>query len=127
MSNNFAAILFAVLAGVSAVFQVALAFGAPWGEFTLGGKYRGQLPRAARIIPIASAVLLVGFALIVLARAGLAFANMRAASDGLIWVVVGCCALGTIANSITPSPRERALWLPVLVLMLWTSTLVGMA
>jgi hypothetical protein len=32
MSNNFAAILFAVLAGVAVVFQVALAFGAPWAS-----------------------------------------------------------------------------------------------
>jgi hypothetical protein len=125
MSSEFAAILFAVLTSVAVVFQVALAIGAPWGEFTLGGKYRGRLPRPVRIIPIVSAALLLGFALIVLARAGLAFANIRAASQWLIWIVIGYCALGAVANAITPSRRERRLWLPILVLMLGSSALVG--
>lgn len=106
-------------------FQLALACAAPWGEFTLGGKYRGQLPHRMRIIPMLSRVLLIGFALIVVARAGLAFANFSAASHGWIWVVVGYCVLGAIANAITPSRRERAVWLPVLIVMLVSSTIVG--
>ena len=127
MPSNIAAILFAVLATVAVGFQLALACGAPWGEFTLGGKYRGRLPRHIRFIPILSSVLLIGFALIVLARAGLAFATLGAASHGWIWGVVGYCALGAIANAITPSRRERAVWLPVLILMLVSSTAVGLA
>jgi uncharacterized membrane protein SirB2 len=126
MSSHIAAILFTVLTAVAVGFQLALACGAAWGEFTLGGKYPGQLPRRARIIPILSSVILIGFGLVVLARAGLAFANVRAASEWLIWAVIAYCVLGTIANAITPSRRERTLWLPVLVLMLASSTIVVM-
>jgi hypothetical protein len=123
--SDVAAILFAALAAVAVAFQLALACGAPWGEFTLGGKYRGRLPQRARMIPVVSAAFLAGFVLVVLARAGLAFANIRAASHGLIWLVIGYCVLGAVANAITPSRRERLLWLPVLVLMLVSSTVVG--
>jgi hypothetical protein len=126
MSSHIAAILFTVLTTVAVGFQIALACGAPWGEFTLGGKYRGQLPHRVRVIPIVSSVILIGFMLVVLACAGLAFANAKAASEWLIWMVIAYCALGTVANAITPSRRERALWLPVLILMLGSSTIVGM-
>lgn len=125
MLSNIAAILFALLSAVTVGFQLALACGAPWGELTLGGKYRGQLPRHIRLIPLLTSVLLIGFASIVAARAGLAFANISAASHAWIWVVVGYCVLGAIANAITPSLRERAAWLPVLIVMLVSSTIVG--
>ena len=126
MPSYIAAIMFALLTAVAVGFQLALACGAPWGELTLGGKYQGQLPRHIRLIPVLSSVLLIGFALIVVARAGLAFANISAASHAWIWVVVGYCVLGAIANTITPSRRERAVWLPVLIVMLVSSTIVGM-
>jgi hypothetical protein len=125
MTIHFAAILFTVLASAGVLFQLALACGAPWGELTLGGKYRGRLPRPARIVPVVSAVVILGFILIVLARAGLAFADIGPASEKWIWGVVGYCALGCIANAVTPSRRERALWLPVLILMLGSSIVVG--
>jgi hypothetical protein len=124
--SHIAAILFACLAAVGLVFQIALACGAPWGEFTLGGKYRGRLPRAVRIVAALSGCLIAGFALIVLARAGLVLADTGAASRWPIWLVIGYCILGAVANSITPSHRERMLWLPILVLMLGSSAIVGM-
>ena len=37
MVSNLAAVIFAFLTLAVVVFQVALVFGAPWGEFTLGG------------------------------------------------------------------------------------------
>ncbi|MBC7857547.1 MAG: hypothetical protein H7Z39_01975 [Burkholderiaceae bacterium] len=125
MLNNLAAISFAALTGVAVMFQVALACGAPWGELTLGGKYRGRLPGFVRIVPIVSAALLTGFAVIVLAHAGLAFANMTAISNRLIWVVVAYCVAGTFANFVTPSRREQMLWFPIVALMLVSSTIVA--
>lgn len=126
MLSELTAILFAVLTTAVVLFQLALVFGAPWGEFTLGGKYRGKLPHLARIIPIVSGALLTGCAVIVLARAGLAFAYLKTSSNWLVWVVIVYCVVGTIANLITPSRRERALWLPIIILMLVSSTVVGM-
>ncbi|MBT9459062.1 MAG: hypothetical protein IV097_20760 [Burkholderiaceae bacterium] len=122
---EFAALLFAtIVVGVSA-FQVALAMGAPWGEFTLGGRWRGRLPMKVRIIPLVSLLLLIGFGAVILARAGFAVPFAPQHAHWLAWVVVGYCALGTIVNAVTPSRRERNLWLPVLLCMLILSLVVA--
>lgn len=123
MLTQLAAVVFTLLTAVAIVFQAALVFGAPWGELTLGGKYRGKLPFAARILPVLSIVLLAGFAAVVLGRAGLAFAPVS--SPIRVWIVVGYCALGAVANFITPSRRERALWFPVLLVLLGCSLVVA--
>jgi hypothetical protein len=126
MLSTVAAIGFAVLASAVIVFQLALVLGAPWGELTLGGRYRGALPLRLRAVPLASAVLIGGFSAIVLARAGLAFASLQGASGSLVWFVVAYCAAGVLANAATPSRRERALWLPVVGAMLLASAVVAL-
>lgn len=107
------------------MFQVALVFGAPWGELTLGGKYRGKLPYIARVIAVISSLILAGCAVIVLARANIAFGFMRSSSDWLVWCVVAYMAIAVVMNFATPSSRERKVWLPVAMGMLVSSTLVG--
>lgn len=92
----------------------------------MGGRYRGALPRRIRAVPALSIVLITGFAGVVLARAGMAFADLQNLSEKLIWVVVAYCAIGCLANSITPSKRERALWLPVVTVMLACSVIVAL-
>ena len=124
---NAAAIAFVVLTFVAVAFQGALVLGAPWGEFTLGGHYRGALPGRMRIVPAVSLALLVAFAVVVLARAALAFEGWAAPARTLIWVVVGYSGLGVLANAVTPSRRERRLWLPVVGGMLVTSLTVALA
>ncbi|MET0855313.1 MAG: hypothetical protein ABWY27_01070 [Telluria sp.] len=123
--SNLAAVVFALLTSVVVLFQVALVSGAPWGEFTLGGEYPGKLPRRIRIVSIFSAILLAAFAAVVLARAGMAFLPIWEASQWMIWWVVGYCVVGTVLNLNTPSRRERALWSPVVILMLLSSLVVG--
>jgi hypothetical protein len=110
-----------------AAFQVLLVLGRPWGEWTLGGRFRGRLPPLARGVAGCSALLLAGFAVVAAARAELAFPGLRVASGWLIWVVVAYCAVGTVMNGITPSVRERRLWLPVVAVMLITSVLVAVS
>ncbi len=121
---------FSLLCGFTILFQLALAFGAPWGELTLGGRHRGVLPGAWRLIPVVSTLLLAGFIVIVLLCAGLIPPAwfppaLPPLAHTLAWVVVGYCALGCVLNTITPSARERRLWVPVLVLMLGSSTMVA--
>jgi len=110
-----------------AVFQVALMLGMPWGELTQGGRFQGRLPPLARGVAAASALLLAGFAAVAAARAGLAFAGLHAAAGWLMWIVVAYCAIGTVLNGITPSHRERRLWLPVVAVMLVTSVVVAVS
>ena len=125
MLITLAALFFALLAAAVVVFQVALVCGAPWGEWTLGGKYAGPLPRRIRPVAALSAVLLMGLSMGVVARAGVAFPAWAASSQVLAWFVVGYCVVGVLANYFTPSRRERMVWLPVVLLMLVTSTIVA--
>jgi hypothetical protein len=124
MSKTAAQIFILASAGVG-VFQVALALGAPWGEFTLGGRWKGKLPPRARIIPVLSVLILTFFCAVVLARAGFELPLLQQYSHFLAWVVVGYCVIGTVANAATPSKRERNLWLPVVLLMLASSLAVA--
>lgn len=122
-----AAVLFGVLAVAVAAFQVALVLGAPWGELTLGGRWRGALPVRVRVLPLVSALLLLLFAAVIAARAGIGFAGIAPRAAAGAWLVVGFSALATLANALTPSRRERALWLPVVSTMLVLSAIVAVA
>jgi hypothetical protein len=125
MLGTLAALSFALLSAAVVAFQIALVCGAPFGEMTLGGKYRGSLPLRVRVVPAVSACLLAGFAVVVAARAGLAFPAFAATSRTLVWIVIAYCAVGVLANYFTPSPRERMVWLPIVSLLLLTSVIVA--
>jgi hypothetical protein len=92
----------------------------------MGGRYKGSLPPQIRIAPVLSVVLIVGFAIIVLSRAELAFLGLANLSAKLIWGVVAYCSLGVVLNYFTPSERERALWLPVVAVMLACGLIVAL-
>jgi hypothetical protein len=126
MTTAVAAYVFTALVVVVAAFQVALAMGMPWGELTWGGRFPGRLPGYMRGGAVASAALLLGSALVVGARAGVFLPQWEPISRTAVWGVVAYCALGVLANAITPSRRERAVWLPVALVLLVCSVLVAM-
>jgi hypothetical protein len=117
MHTAFAAGLFGVLVLLVAAFQFALAAGAPWGNLTMGGTFPGRLPPPLRVAAMVQALVLLLFGVIVAARARLALTRWHAVSRKLIWVVVGYTVLGAVLNAITASPWERALWLPVTLVL----------
>lgn len=123
---SWAGLLFIVLSLFTIGFQVALVFGAPWGEWTMGGRAHGVLTGGWRWVPVLSILILLAFIAIVAARSGLALPGLREWSHSLIWVVVAYSALGCIANAATPSARERKLWLPVVALLLGSSLTVAL-
>ena len=125
MLTRRAAQLFALLASIVAVFQLALIAGAPWGHLTWGGRYPGVLPPGMRGVAAVSLLLMLAFAWIVLARAGFRVPFIRSRMRGATWGVVAYCALGVVANAATPSRSERALWLPVVSGMLLSSVFVA--
>jgi len=111
---------FTALTGIVIAFQLALVAGAPWGRLTQGGRVDGPLPPGARAVALFSAVLLAVFIHMVRARAASPPRFARA-----VWGVVAYCAVGIVANAITPSAAERALWLPVVSLMFVASLQVA--
>ena len=121
-----AAGVFVALTAIVVLFQLALAAGVPWGHLTWGGRFPGRLPIRMRAAAVLSAALLVGFAAIVCARAGMASPEWQPLSRRLIWAVVAYCAIGVVANAATPSRWERIIWLPVVTLMLGCALLVAL-
>jgi hypothetical protein len=123
--RRIAAIVFAGVSAIVVAFQVALALGAPWGDFAMGGAFSGQFPAALRVAAVVQAIAIALIAAVVLARAGLAFPGWRRASRWLIWVVVAFSTVSLVLNLVTPSSGERAIWAPVAVVMLVCSLLVA--
>jgi hypothetical protein len=120
-----AALLYAIISLGIIAFQIALAAGAPWGTFAMGGAFPGQFPPALRIVALFQAAVLVGLALIVLARADLIWPTWSRVSGRLVWVVVAFSALSLVLNLITPSAGERAIWAPIACLLLISSSIVA--
>ena len=122
-----AARIYAVVTFVVIAFQIALALGAPWGAYAMGGAFPGQFPPELRVAAVVQAVILAGLALVVLARAGITLPQWSRTSRWLVWVVVAFSALSLVLNLITPSARERAIWAPVALIMLICSVIVAVS
>jgi hypothetical protein len=123
--SKVAAILYTVVSLGVVAFEIALAAGAPWGEYAMGGAFPGQFPPALRVAALVQAALLIGLALVVLSRAGLILPGWSRASRWLIWFVVGFSALSLVLNSITSSSGERAIWAPTALILLLSSAIVA--
>lgn len=120
-----AAIVFAVVTAAVVVFQFALAFGAPWGGYAMGGAHPGVFPPALRVAAVVQGVVLALTALVVLSRSGLILAGWAGVSAWLIWLVVVLGTASLVLNVITPDVAERTLWAPVAALLLACSVTVA--
>jgi len=123
--HRLAAVVYGIVSLGVIAFQLALAGGAPWGAYAMGGAFPGQFPPELRVAAIIQAVILALLALVVLARAGITLPKWSRISRWLIWVVVVFSALSLVLNTITPSAGERAIWAPVALIMLACSLIVA--
>jgi hypothetical protein len=105
-------------------FQVALALGAPWGGYAMGGRFPGRFPPSMRLLAMAQAAVLSLLALVVLESAGLVSLGL---ADWLIWVAVAVSAVSVVMNAASRSPGERRLWMPVGLVMLASSLIVALS
>jgi hypothetical protein len=110
--TSLAAVVAALIFVAMAAFQASLAAGAPLGAHVLGGGHPGTLPIRLRVFSGIAAVLLLGFAVVVLARARAI--DSPAGAAGLLvvgcWVVVGFLVLNTLGNLASNSRLERILF-----------------
>ncbi len=120
-----AAIVYTIVSVIVIGFQLALAAGAPWGAYAMGGAYPGQFPPELRVAAVVQALILIGLALVVLARANVTLPGWHRASRWLIWLVIAFALLSFVLNLITPSAVERAMWAPVAFLLLVSSVTVA--
>jgi len=112
---------FAVATAVVVAFQAALALGAPWGAWTMGGTVQGRLPPVMRVATFVQALLLVALTAIVLSAAEEAVPGLVSTMPWIAWLPVAFSAVAVILNAATRSLVERRLWLPVAMVMLATS------
>ena len=103
------ALFYIFITSIVIVFQLALAFGAPWGEFTQGGRFKGTLPVTGRILAALSVPVLIFMGCSIASAAGLIFEWHRWTA----YVTVSIQGLTAIFNLITPSSKERLVWGPV--------------
>jgi len=110
---EIAAAIAAVLLGIVAVFQAALALGAPLGAAAWGGSYPGVLPPGFRVASAIAALLIYpGIITIVLNASGLIDIDWLPADAGTMWFLAVIFTLGTVANLMSQSQPERV-WGPV--------------
>jgi hypothetical protein len=112
MWGEVAAIGAAVVLFALAIFQLALASGAPLGHLAWGGQQR-VLPPGLRVASLASIAIYALFALVLADRAGLVAVFGEAISGPGSWAIAGYGALGTLVNAISRSRAERLVMTPV--------------
>jgi hypothetical protein len=95
-------------------FQIALIAGAPLGPYTQGGQHEGPLPPAGRVIAAVSIPVVLFQGLAILSVAGFPGLDWPRWTG---WAALGVSVLTLVLNTITPSPRERAVWAPVALVM----------
>lgn len=109
-----AAIIAVFLLGIVAVFQIALALGAPLGRAAWGGRHERVLPTSLRVASALAGVVVYPFIIV------LVLASARLLPDGSVpgagktamVVLAGFFAVGTLANLASRSKVERV-WSPV--------------
>lgn len=107
------------------LFQLALALGAPMGEYAWGGRESGKLSAKLRAGSAVSALLLVAIAGHYTSVIGwlpsMLDNHMRAYS---LWALTAFYALSTLGNYMSKSPAERKMFLPVSGSMLLANILI---
>lgn len=102
-----------VLLALMAVFQIALASGAPWGRFAWGGQHPGVLPTGLRVGSALAVPIYALIAVVALDRAGAVDLLPSGAARVGMWVVFAFFAVGVVMNGISRSKSERNTWTPV--------------
>lgn len=119
-------ILFAISISTVILFQWALALGAPWGEYAMGGKYPGKFPVTMGIAAMIQSFILLFLLLIVTSKSKIAFVEWSVFSESAIWFVVGFSVIASVLNLITPSKKERMIWAPVCLILLISSLFIAL-
>jgi hypothetical protein len=122
----FAVAVFIIMSVIAAIFQLALALGAPLGEYAMGGMYPGKFPPKMRIAALVQIIILVFLVFVVVAASGLAFEQFYNFGRIAIWFVVAFFVLGSILNISSKSIKERRTWGPVNVMLLLVSIFIAL-
>ena len=110
------ALALTVLLAALAIFQLALALGAPIGRFAWGGRHR-VLPGRLRIGSVVAILVYALIELIAWDRVGAIDVFHEPFSVVAMWVVFAYFAAGIILNAISRSKPERYVMVPVTIVL----------
>jgi len=111
----------------TSLFQLALAFGAPMGEYAYGGQMPGKLPIAYRIASSFSFLLTLGIAGHYLAQLGVVPKLLSEDLNQWVnWGLIGFAAAAAVMNNITRSKKEKQLWGSTTIAMLIAAVIVAL-
>ena len=111
----------------TSLFQLALAFGAPMGEYAYGGQMPGKLPIAYRIASSFSFLLTLGIAGHYLAQLGVVPKLLSEDLNQWVnWGLIGFAAAAAVMNNITRSKKEKQLWGSTTIAMLIATVIVAL-
>lgn len=108
-----------------ALFQIALAAGAPWGRLAWGGAHE-VLPARLRIGSLVSVLIYAVIAVIAFARVGASAALPHHVAVIAMWVVFGYFSLGILMNAISRSRPERVVMTPTVTVLAVLSLLIAL-
>ena len=121
-----AAVISVGLLALLAVLQLCVAAGLPWGRFVWGGRHE-VLPAALRVGSGVSVLLYLGFAWILLSRAGVLAGGGTPLVTVAAWVLVGYFALGVGLNLMSHSPAERWTMAPACLVLAGCALVIALA
>ena len=78
--------VFALVAAGVVAFQLALAAGAPWGAYAMGGAFPGRYPPALRVLAVVQGAVIGLLVVVVLSDAGLVAASIAEASGPVLLI-----------------------------------------
>ena len=112
---------------IVAVFQIALALGAPLGEYAYGGTKTGKLPIGFRINSVVAVFVMLAISGHYLAQLGVFEPILDSAGNSVVnWVLVAFFVLSALANNATRSKKERMVWGIPTILMFLASLAVAL-
>ncbi len=126
--TTVALIILLVLLGALAVFQLALAAGAPLGRYAWGGQHDGALPARLRSGSAVSIVIYALIAVVALERAGVIdLIPGEVVETVAMWVIAVYFALGIVMNGISRSKPERYTMTPVVIVLTAASVILALS
>ena len=111
----------------TALFQLALALGAPMGEYAYGGQMVGKLPMPYRVASSISFLLMLAIAGHYLAQLGVVPKLLAPDLNQLAnWGLIGFAVSAAVLNNITKSKKEKQLWGSTTIAMLIAAIIVAL-
>jgi hypothetical protein len=111
----------------TALFQLALVFGAPMGEYAYGGQMPGKLPTPYRVSSLISFLLMLAIAGHYLAQLGAVPKLLSPELNQWVnWGLIGFATLAAVMNNLTRSVKERRLWGSTTIAMLIAAIIVAL-